>query len=118
MLLVPAGTLESSAGFSSGSEIQRHKSLQCPTELGLMESMVSLFLAQLWVVLAYSSCAALGSLYMHSEKGFQPTSSAGVDSLAVICCVSLSSVLQSLSDKVLWNVDLKKELLSLSFHDS
>lgn len=44
-----------------------------------------------------------------------PESLAGMDSLAVVCCVSLSSVLQSMSDKVHWNVELKKELLIFSW---
>lgn len=35
LLMVPAGTLECSASFSSGSEIQRYKPLQCHAELGL-----------------------------------------------------------------------------------
>lgn len=45
LLLEPAGALEHSAGFSSGSEIQSHKSLQCHAELRLRQLMVSLFLS-------------------------------------------------------------------------
>lgn len=98
LLLVPAGTLECSASFSRGSEIQRHKSLQCHAELGLMQLMVSLFPPQLRIVLVYSFCTApgLSSILTTASYAVQEASmfkhSPGVDSLAVVCCSSLSSV--------------------------
>lgn len=111
MLLVPVGTLESFAIFSSGSEIQRHKSQQCHAELGLMQSMVSLFLAQHWVVLAYSCCKALSSLYIHCESGFHTQN---LHSQKRWLRSAVLAFLLSFS-KVHWNIDLKKELLSLCF---
>lgn len=85
---------------------------------GAQQSMVSLFFAQIRVVLCIFILHSTGlSLHTLWKRLLCPKSQHRW-TLAAVRCASLSSVLQPLSDKVHWNVDLKKKLLSLSFHGS